>query len=116
MAVQWAIRQEEGMGLAYNEDIYEVVELCCELLTLVQNAFTSESRGEGSIMAYTRICKCASRLQNAAEKRRDTIALSELEHILVQDKDVLRRRVDDIAGRSPLAITPASEWSEERAY
>ena len=88
------------MGLAYSEDSYEVVELCCELLALVQNAFIAESRGGGSILAYTRICKCASRIQNAAEKRRDTIALSELEHILVQDKDVLWRRMDDVAGLS----------------
>jgi|WetSurMetagenome_2_1015567.scaffolds.fasta_scaffold05154_10 hypothetical protein len=87
------------MGLAYKEDIYEVVELCCELLALVQNAFISESREGGSIVAYTRICKCASRLQNAAEKRRDTIALSELEHLLVQGKDVLWRRVDHVTGR-----------------
>jgi hypothetical protein len=88
------------MGLAYSEDSYEVVELCRELLALVQNAFIAESRERGSILAYTRICKCASRIQNAAEKRRDTIALSELEHILVQDKDVLWRRMNDIAGLS----------------
>lgn len=86
------------MRLAYNGDISEIVELCCELLTLVQNAFVFESREGGSILAYTRICKCASRIQSVAEKRRDTIALSELEHLLVQDRDVLWGRVDNTAG------------------
>jgi hypothetical protein len=89
MAIQRAVSRGEIMGIAYDEDIYEIVDLCCSLLTLVQNAFIFESREGGNILAYTRICKCASRIQNAAEKRRDTIALSELEHLLLQDRKVL---------------------------
>lgn len=81
------------MGKAYSDDICEIVDLCCSLLTLVQDAFISESREGGSILTYTRICKCASRIKNAAEERRDALALSELEHLLVQDRDPLWQRM-----------------------
>ena len=73
------------MGSAYNENIHQIVELCCELLTLVQNACISESREGGSILAYARICECASRIRATAEKRRETVALGELEHAMTEE-------------------------------
>lgn len=81
------------MGSAYNENIYQIVELCCELLTLVQNAFISESREGGSIFAYTRISECASRIQANAEKRREAVALGKLEHAVTWDTR-RKKRID----------------------
>jgi hypothetical protein len=62
------------MGSAYNENVHQVVELCCELLTLVHNACMAESLDGGSILAYARISECASRMQVTAEKRRRVLA------------------------------------------
>jgi hypothetical protein len=62
------------MGSAYNENVHQVVELCCEMLTLVHNACMAESRDGGSILAYARISECASRMQATAEKRRQLLA------------------------------------------
>lgn len=96
MLVQHLITQGENMRSAYSEDFCEVVELCCDLMALVQNAFVSETREGGSILAYTGICKCASRIRSAAEKRRDTIALSKLAQLLVHDRDLTEKGAEDL--------------------
>jgi|WetSurMetagenome_2_1015567.scaffolds.fasta_scaffold03307_2 hypothetical protein len=62
------------MGYVYNESIHQVVELCCELITLAHDAYSSESQGEESILTYTLISNCASRIQMAAENRRWALA------------------------------------------
>jgi hypothetical protein len=111
MRVSQRDQMGKSMGLAYNENIHEIVELCCELLTLVQNAFISESREGGSIMGYARICECASRIQTASEQRRDTIALSELEYSLG-----CMAVGGSCYGNKSQAPTPVSGWAEERKH
>jgi hypothetical protein len=62
------------MGSAYNDNVYQVVDLCCELLALVHNACMAEFRDGGSILAYARVSECASKIQATAEKRRQLLA------------------------------------------
>ena len=38
------------MGSAYNENIHQLIEFCCELLTLVQHACISEASEGGSVL------------------------------------------------------------------
>jgi hypothetical protein len=70
------------MGSVYHENVHQIVELCCELLTLVQNACISESREGGSILAYAGICDCASRIRMSAEERRHDLARAQWKHAL----------------------------------
>ncbi len=62
------------MGLLYDESIHQVVELCCELIGLAQNAYSLESEGKSTILAYTLISECASRIKMTAEKCRWALA------------------------------------------
>lgn len=73
------------MGSVHNENIHQIIELCCELLTLVQTACGSERHEGGSILVYTHISECASRIQGAAEERREDIALGKLEQAMTWD-------------------------------
>ena len=79
------------MGSAHNENIHQIIELCCELLTLVQNACISESHEGSSVLAYARISECASRIQGTAERRRETIALGKLEQAMTWDMRYMKR-------------------------
>ena len=68
------------MGTAHNQNVHQVVELCCEMLTLVQDACMAESQEGGSILAYARISECASKIQTTAEKRRQALAEAQWEN------------------------------------
>jgi hypothetical protein len=82
IADHWDQGRRENVGSAYNENIHQLIEFCCELLTLVQNACISEASEGGSVLAYARISDCASKIQGIAEKRRETIALGESKHAM----------------------------------
>lgn len=56
------------------ETIRQMVDLCSMLLVLADKACTSESNGEGSILAYSLVSECASWIQSAAEERRHSLA------------------------------------------
>ena len=79
------------MGAVHSEHIHQIIELCCQLLTLVQDACTSESQEGGSLLAYARISECASRIQGTAEKRRENIALGKLEQAMTWDTRFMKR-------------------------
>lgn len=73
------------MEPAYNEHVQQIFESCCELLALVKNACFCESCEGGSVLAYASISECASRIQAAAEMRREKVALGKLECMMTLD-------------------------------
>jgi hypothetical protein len=77
------------MGSAHYENVHQVVDLCCELLASVHNACMAEFRDGGSILAYTRVSECASRILATAERRRQLLAEIQCEDEIDKDSWIL---------------------------
>jgi len=63
----------------------EIDYLCCQLLLFVETARETESHGEGGILAYGFVSECASRIEAAAEKRRQLLAQAQLNKTMDED-------------------------------
>jgi hypothetical protein len=67
------------MANTCNEPIDQIFDLSFRMLGLVKQALLSESYQDAGIVDYSLICECASRIQSAAEERRQELARAQWE-------------------------------------
>lgn len=62
------------MRISYDQAISQILEACSLLILLTEQAHEMESRGKASMLDYGLIHACASKIQTAAEQRREALA------------------------------------------